>query len=156
MNPLHFSLIARLLSVLILSSLLLSTVFAAEESYQFDDPVKQQLFLDLTQELRCPMCQNQNIADSDAMIAHDLRRKVFELLQQDYSRDEVVDYMKTRYGDFVSYQPPVTPLTIWLWVLPILFVVIAAFWVASQRKKQTQEFDEDVLAKAESILEKDK
>lgn len=145
-----------LLTVLLVSTLLSSILYAAEESYQFDDPVKQQLFLDLTQELRCPMCQNQNIADSDAMIAHDLRRKVFELLQQGYSRTEVVDYMKTRYGDFVSYQPPVTPLTVWLWVLPILFVVVAAFWVSSQRKKQTQEFDEDVLAKAESILEKDK
>lgn len=144
------------LFILVLLGGIFSTSFAAEESYQFEDPVKQQLFLDLTQELRCPMCQNQNIADSDAMIAHDLRRKVFELLQQGYSREEVVDYMKTRYGDFVSYQPPVTPLTIWLWVLPILFVVIAAAWVSSQRKKQTQEFDEDVLAKAESILEKDK
>jgi cytochrome c-type biogenesis protein CcmH len=141
---------------ILLTALLSSAVFAAEESYQFDDPVKQQLFLDLTQELRCPMCQNQNIADSDAMIAHDLRRKVFELLQQGYSRAEVVDYMKSRYGDFVSYQPPVTPLTVWLWLLPILFVLIAAVWVASQRKKQTQEFDEDILAKAESILEKDK
>lgn len=145
-----------LLTLLLVSTLLSPVLYAAEESYQFDDPVKQQLFLDLTQELRCPMCQNQNIADSDAMIAHDLRRKVFELLQQGYSRTEVVDYMKTRYGDFVSYQPPVTPLTVWLWVLPILFVVVAAFWVSSQRKKQTQEFDEDVLAKAESILEKDK
>ena len=155
MKQLNLILLILLLSALLLSALP-NTSFAAEESYQFDDPVKQQLFLELTQELRCPMCQNQNIADSDAMIAHDLRRKVFELLQQGYSRDQVVDYMKTRYGDFVSYQPPVTPLTVWLWVLPILYVVIAAVWVASQRKKQTQDFDEDVLAKAESILEKDK
>ncbi len=130
--------------------------FAAEESYQFDDPAQQALFLELTQELRCPMCQNQNIADSDAMIAHDLRRKVYELLNQGYSRSEVVEYMKTRYGDFVSYQPPVTPLTVWLWVLPVLFVLMAAFWVFIQRKKQSQEFDEEALAKAESILEKDK
>lgn len=140
----------------ILCCVISSVSLAVEESYQFEDPVKQQLFLELTQELRCPMCQNQNIADSDAMIAHDLRRKVFELLQQGYSREEVVDYMKARYGDFVSYQPPVTPLTIWLWVLPILFVVIAVVWVSIQRKKQTQDFDQDVLAKAESILEKDK
>ncbi|TRY31334.1 cytochrome c-type biogenesis protein CcmH [Aliiglaciecola sp. M165] len=131
-------------------------VLAAEEAFVFDDPAKQKIFLELTQELRCPQCQNQNIADSDAMIAHDLRRKVYELLQQGKSRQEVVDFMKARYGDFVSYKPPVTPLTVWLWLLPPLFVLIALGVVFSRRKKQTEDFDEAVLAKADSLLEKDK
>ena len=130
-------------------------VLAAEEAYHFDDPTKQKLFLELTQELRCPQCQNQNIADSDAMIAVDLRRKVHELLQQGKSREEVVAFMKSRYGDFVSYNPPVTPVTVWLWLLPFSFVVGAAVFVLQNRKSQSNDFDEEVLAKADAMLEKD-
>lgn len=127
----------------------------AEQAYEFDDPAKRALFLDLTQELRCPMCQNQNIADSDAMIAHDLRRKVYELIEQGYSRVEIVNYMKSRYGDFVSYQPPVTPATIWLWILPGLFVVIAVSLVLVRRKTTVETFDQETMKKAEAILEKE-
>ncbi|WJG08584.1 cytochrome c-type biogenesis protein [Aliiglaciecola sp. LCG003] len=134
----------------------IASIGAAEQAYEFTDPVKQQLFLDLTQELRCPQCQNQNIADSDAMIAHDLRRKVYELLQQGKSHEEVVDFMKSRYGDFVSYQPPVTPLTIWLWLLPVLFIVTGMIFVFNKRSKQPTEFDQDKLDQADSLLEKDK
>jgi cytochrome c-type biogenesis protein CcmH len=127
----------------------------AEQAYVFDDPAQQKLFLELTKELRCPMCQNQNIADSDAMIAHDLRRKVYELLQQGYSREEVVDYMKQRYGDFVSYQPPVTPVTIWLWLIPVLFVLAAVVFVVIRQRSSGQTIDPQQLAKADSILEKE-
>ncbi|MEP4890053.1 MAG: cytochrome c-type biogenesis protein [Aliiglaciecola sp.] len=141
--------------LILLFVLFTSPLWALEEAYTFDDPVKQKMFLDLTEELRCPQCQNQNIADSDAMIAHDLRRKVYELLNEGKSREEIVDFMKSRYGDFVSYQPPVTPLTIWLWLLPVIFVIGAAWFVFTQRKKQVNDFDEDVLAKADSLLEKE-
>ena len=79
-----------------------SLVAATEDNFHFDSPEQNALFLSLTKELRCPKCQNQNIADSDAMIAVDLRRKVFELLQKDYDRKQVIDFMKQRYGDFVS------------------------------------------------------
>lgn len=130
-------------------------VSAAEPAYQFEDPEKQQLFHELTAELRCPMCQNQNIADSDAMIAHDLRRKVYELLQQGRSREEVVDYMKDRYGDFVSYQPPVTAVTIWLWILPVLFVLMALLFIWQRNRKPVAQVDASSLAKADEILEKD-
>jgi cytochrome c-type biogenesis protein CcmH len=143
-------------SLIFALSLLSLSIFATEEAYHFDNADKQQLFLELTQELRCPQCQNQNIADSDAMIAHDLRRKVYELLKQGKSREEVVEFMRSRYGDFVSYKPPVTPITVWLWLLPILFVVGAATFVLRQRKKQETDFDPAVLAKADALLEKDK
>ena len=111
-----------------------SLVAATEDNFHFDSPEQNALFLSLTKELRCPKCQNQNIADSDAMIAVDLRRKVFELLQKDYDRKQVIDFMKQRYGDFVYYQPPVNPMTIWLWLLPVLFIVIA---VADSYQSQT-------------------
>ena len=134
---------------------LCTTAFAAEENYHFDDPAKQALFRDLTEELRCPQCQNQNIADSDAMIAFDLRRKVYQLLQQGYTREQVVDYMKVRYGDFVSYQPPVTPATLWLWLLPVLFVAAAVLLLIRHRVSAAASLDESQLAKAEKLLERD-
>ncbi len=146
----------RFISVIwVLATLVSLPSMGAEQAYVFDDPVQQKLFLELTKELRCPMCQNQNIADSDAMIAHDLRRKVYELLQQGYSREEVVDYMKQRYGDFVSYQPPVTPVTIWLWLIPVLFVLAAVVFVVIRQRSSGQTIDPQQLAKADSILEKE-
>ena len=130
-------------------------VIATEDKFHLDSPEKSALFLELTKDLRCPKCQNQNIADSDAMIAVDLRRKVYELLQKDYDKDQVIDYMKQRYGDFVYYQPPVNPMTIWLWLLPVLFVFVALAAVVITRKRQPVEMDNEQLAKAQAILERD-
>lgn len=104
--------------------LLFSTAaISADNRYNFDSQQDRALFLTLTAELRCPMCQNQNIADSDAMIAHDMRRKVASLIRQGKSEQEIIDYMKARYGDFVYYEPPLTVATVWLWVLPVLFTL---------------------------------
>lgn len=130
--------------------------FATEETYQFDDPQQRALFFQLTQELRCPKCQNQNIADSDAMIAADLKRKVYQLVQQGQSREEVIAYMKQRYGDFVYYQPPVNSMTLWLWLLPILFVLGGIVVVVLGRQAKPQLKDETKLAKANKLLEDDK
>jgi len=132
-----------------------NSVSATEDNFQFDSPQQNALFLELTKELRCPKCQNQNIADSDAMIAVDLRRKVYELLQKGYDRDQVIDFMKQRYGDFVYYQPPVNPMTIWLWLLPILFIFVALAGIVMTRKRQAPEIDNEQLAKAQAILERD-
>jgi cytochrome c-type biogenesis protein CcmH len=130
-------------------------LLATEEKFQFDNADKRALFVELTHELRCPKCQNQNIADSDAMIAVDLRRKVHELLQKDYDRQQVIDFMKQRYGDFVYYQPPVNSMTIWLWLLPALFVVFALARIVITRKRQTSIIDDAQLAKAQALLERD-
>ena len=132
-----------------------SLVAATEDNFHFDSPEQNALFLSLTKELRCPKCQNQNIADSDAMIAVDLKRKVFELLQKGHDRQQVIDFMKQRYGDFVYYQPPVNPMTIWLWLLPILFVFVALAGIVITRKRQPAEIDNEQLAKAQAILERD-
>jgi cytochrome c-type biogenesis protein CcmH len=132
-----------------------SLVLATEDKFHFDEPKKDALFLELTKELRCPKCQNQNIADSDAMIAVDLKRKVYELLQKGNDRQQVIDFMKQRYGDFVYYQPPVNPMTIWLWLLPILFIVVAVVGIVMTRKRQAPEISNEQLAKAQAILERD-
>lgn len=142
---------------LIISVLLLSiAVQAAEDNFAFDTPAQRAQFLALTAELRCPMCQNQNIADSDAMIAHDMRRKVYTLLKQGKSEQDVIDYMKARYGDFVHYQPPVTAATMWLWAAPLLFVLFAFVVVITRKNGRVDEDREIKLAKAEAMLEQDK
>ncbi len=148
-------LINTLFLFIFMSTCFSSLVLATKDKFHFDTPEQTALFLDLTKELRCPKCQNQNIADSDAMIAVDLRRKVYELLQKDYDKKQVIDFMKQRYGDFVYYQPPVNPITIWLWLLPVLFIFAALVGILSTRKFKTVQIDAEQLAKAQAILERD-
>ncbi|PHS50918.1 cytochrome c-type biogenesis protein CcmH [Alteromonas sp. KS69] len=129
---------------------------SAEDNFAFDTPAQRAQFLSLTAELRCPMCQNQNIADSDAMIAHDMRRKVYALLKEGKSEQEVIDFMKARYGDFVHYQPPVTIATMWLWAAPVLFVVFAIFFVVRRKSSTAPQDIKAKLAKADALLEQEK
>lgn len=132
------------------------SVSAAEDKFSFDTPAQRESFLKLTAELRCPMCQNQNIADSDAMIAHDMRRKVYALLKQGKTEQEVIDFMKSRYGDFVHYQPPVTAATLWLWAGPVLFIFIALIVVIRRKSVAPPEDMAAKLAKADELLEREK
>ncbi|MBB1379203.1 cytochrome c-type biogenesis protein [Pseudoalteromonas sp. SR43-2] len=123
--------------------------FAQQDRYQFDNNKQAILFEELTKELRCPKCQNQNIADSDAVVAKDLRDKVLVLVKEGKSKDEVIDYMIDRFGYFVHYDPPVTLATLVLWVLPVLIVIVGfGFIVIRQRKasvKQTWSSDDEML-----------
>jgi len=151
------SLKAIVLSVLALLFVLSAfSVSAAEDKFSFDTPAQRESFLKLTAELRCPMCQNQNIADSDAMIAHDMRRKVYALLKQGKTEQEVIDFMKSRYGDFVHYQPPVTAATLWLWAGPVLFIFIALIAVVRRKSVTPPEDMAAKLAKADEMLEREK
>ncbi|KJY96076.1 cytochrome c-type biogenesis protein [Pseudoalteromonas ruthenica] len=111
---------------------------AVEEKYDFANDDQARLFSELTKELRCPKCQNQNIADSDAVVAKDLRDKVEELVKKGQNKDQVIDYMIDRYGYFVHYQPPVTPATILLWILPGLIVIAGLAFIVLRQKKAAQ------------------
>ena len=115
----------RLLS-LFLGLLLSFSTLAAIDTYQFASPQQEQQYRQLTGQLRCPKCQNTNIAASDSIIAADMRSKVYQLLKEGQSNQQIIDYMVARYGNFVTYQPPVTPSTLILWVGPALFVIIGA------------------------------
>lgn len=113
------------------------SVSAAIDAFSFKDEAQEQQFHQLTEQLRCPKCQNNSIADSNAMIAADMRLKVYELMQQGQSRQQIVDYMVARYGNFVTYEPPVTPSTVILWVLPGLVVIggIGVIVVRSRKRR---------------------
>ncbi|QGT96753.1 cytochrome c-type biogenesis protein CcmH [Pseudidiomarina andamanensis] len=105
----------------------LSVVYAVNlETYKFDDPQKEALFRELIDELRCPKCQNQTIGDSDAPLAKDLRDRTYLMVQQGASKQEVVDYMVARYGDFAYYRPPVKLSTVVLWLGPVLVILVGA------------------------------
>lgn len=127
----------RILTLLFLSILSFS-VYSAQDEYEFANAERAATFKALTQELRCPKCQNQNIADSDAIVAKDLRDKVLVLVNEGKSKQEVIDYMIDRYGYFVHYQPPVTPATIVLWVLPVLIVIIGFGFIVFRQKKASK------------------
>lgn len=133
-----------------------SMSLAAQNSYEFDSEAQRDSFNRLTAVLRCPMCQNQNIADSDAMIAHDMRRKVHQLLRKGKTEAEIIAYMKARYGDFVYYEPPVTLGTIWLWLIPLIFIACASIIVVKRRKPQVSPDMAEKLARADEILKQDK
>jgi cytochrome c-type biogenesis protein CcmH len=99
-------------------------LFAAEGVPTEKDRVAAARAVALSEKLRCLVCQNQTIADSNAELAQDLRRQVHEQIAAGKSDEEIVDYMVARYGDFVLYQPPVKPTTLLLWAGPALLVVI--------------------------------
>ncbi|MDD0823283.1 cytochrome c-type biogenesis protein CcmH [Mannheimia sp. AT1] len=109
-------------------------ISAPVEINQFDSPQQEADYRALIQELRCPQCQNNNIADSNATISTDMRAKTLELLKEGKNKSEVVDYMIERYGNFVTYNPPMTPATIVLWVLPLLLITLG-FGLVLRRKK---------------------
>ncbi|MGB2059837.1 cytochrome c-type biogenesis protein [uncultured Alcanivorax sp.] len=98
------------------------SAMAATDIYQFETPEQEQRFRVLLDELRCPKCQNQSLADSDAGIAQDMRARVEIMIKEGKSNDEIVDYFVARYGNFVSYRPPVTPTTSILWLAPLLLL----------------------------------
>ena len=111
------------------------SAWASIDVLNFTSQEQEKEYQQLTQELRCPQCQNNNIADSNATIAVDMRAKVFELLQEGKSKQQVVDYMVQRYGNFVTYDPPLTAATIMLWVLPLLLVLFGISLVLRRRPK---------------------
>ncbi|XOV79232.1 MAG: cytochrome c-type biogenesis protein CcmH [Aestuariibacter sp.] len=139
-------------SLLILLLILFPILADAEERYQFSSEAQRSLYLELVAELRCPKCQNQNIADSNAMISEDMRRKTYELVTKGQSKSEVIDFMKQRYGEFVHYQPPITPVTIWLYVLPVIFILLMLFVVLKRTPKRAKLSETADLEKAEKAL----
>ncbi|MDX1367679.1 cytochrome c-type biogenesis protein [Pseudomonas sp.] len=132
----------RLLSAVVLGLALLGTAQAAIDTYEFADEAQRQRYRSLVEELRCPKCQNQNIADSDAPIAMDLRAQVYRMLEEGQSNEQIIDFLVSRYGDFVLYKPPVTARTLLLWygpagLLAAGFVLLGVVVLRRRGKKST-------------------
>lgn len=126
--------------MLVLTLTLSVSVFAqrspVQEPMVFENQQQEDRFNQLTQELRCLVCQNQNLADSDAQLAHDLRAEVHEMLLAGKSDDEIKMFMVERYGDFVLYRPPVQENTYLLWLAPLALLLIGAVVLRANVKKR--------------------
>jgi cytochrome c-type biogenesis protein CcmH len=128
--------IARVLLLLAVWAITLPAL--ALEPMPFRDDAEKQRFQALVDELRCTVCQNQNLADSNAELAKDLRRKVFEMMQAGQSDEEIKQYLVDRYGDFVLYRPPMKPATWALWYGPGVVLLIGAILLARTLRRRAQ------------------
>ena len=108
---------------------------AVIETYEFSSPGLEACYKALSQELRCPKCQNQNIADSNAPISRDLRAIVHEQLEAGATDEEIIDFLVDRYGEFVRYRPGMDANTLWLWSAPLILLVMAVAVVVTQIRK---------------------
>lgn len=129
----------RIATVALLCLLPLLAWAQAIQPLPFRDHAEEVRFQKLSAELRCPMCQNETLADSNAPIAHDLRRQIFEMMQAGKSDTEIKAYLVDRYSDFVLYKPPVEPKTWLLWFGPLLVLGIGAGVVAVQVRRRSRQ-----------------
>lgn len=145
-----------LFSALIILLFFMSTPsYSAIDSFEFETKSQQQLFHDLSKQLRCPKCQNQNILDSNSELAKDLRNKTYELVKKGQSEEQIVDYMVARFGNFVRYDPPMTPATIFLWLSPLIFILLGLYFLYAQIRKQNvddEQLDEQEILRLQKIL----
>ena len=124
------------------------------EAFTFETESQKQDFKDLIEELRCMVCQNQSLLDSDAELAHDLRAEVYDMVQSGRSDAEIVDFLVNRYGDFVLYKPPVKPSTYLLWFGPFVLLGVAVFLLLRAVRRQRQAPAGEISATDRARLDK--
>ncbi len=135
-----------------------SLAAAADEAKPLaDDPVIEQRMINLASDLRCLVCQNESLAGSHAELAEDLRKEIRAQMKAGKSDKEVIEYLTTRYGDFVLYRPPFKPVTYLLWLGPLLFLAIGlGVWYSTLKKRRAtpdHPVDEKRLAAAAKLLD---
>lgn len=122
--------------ILCLSLMLIVPSYAAS-LYPFDDPKQAAQFQHLIHDVRCLVCQNQDLADSHAELAKDLRGEIYQLVRDGNSDHEITEYLTARYGDFILFNPPLKMITMLLWFGPLLFLGLGlvVFWNTCIKRK---------------------
>lgn len=115
--------------LLTLTLVLITAVVQAADPLVFDDPTQEERYNELTLELRCLVCQNQNLADSDAPLAQDLRKEIYDMMMAGQDNEQIKTFLVDRYGDFVLYRPKMEGNTLLLWLMPGILMVIGAIAV---------------------------
>ncbi|CAM3392088.1 cytochrome c-type biogenesis protein [Halomonas lysinitropha] len=152
------ALITRLLLCAILLWPLLGQ--AATEVREFDNPVTEQRYRDLTATLRCPKCENQAIDDSESPIAGDMRERVYLQLQDGRSDKEILDFMVSRFGDYVLYNPRLEGRTLLLWGLPaglvLLGALVVVLMVRARRRTSARDLSTEERARLDELINREK
>jgi cytochrome c-type biogenesis protein CcmH len=151
-QPLHSASIQQLWRFALatgLGTVLLAALAAnAMEPREFDTPEQEQRFNELTEELRCTVCQNQSLADSDVPLAEDLRNEIQTMIEQGNSDEDIKRFLVDRYGDFVLYRPPVRGNTLLLWLAPLLLLTTGAVVMGVTIHRRRVMLAEEALAEA--------
>ena len=145
----------RRLLLLVLFVFSVQPLQAAIEAYEFESAQMEADYKKLIDELRCLVCQNQNLSASDADLARDLRRETYEMLQEGKSSQQVVEFMVARYGDFVLYRPQFKSNTYLLWLGPFLLLLFVLFLLVRRLRAANKpvEVDAAAMAEAKQLLE---
>lgn len=120
--------------------------YAGEAKDMAADPVLEKRMIGLAEKLRCLVCQNESLASSHAELAEDLRREVREQMSKGHSDQEIIDYLVSKYGDFVLYEPPVKSYTLLLWFGPFVLLLVAGGMLYLQLRKRRQSVPEVTLS----------
>ena len=148
----------------LLAALLMTTAMAFSattlaggiEVRDFDSPVQKTRYLDLTSSMRCPLCENQAIGDSDAPISGDMRDRVYTLLQDDKSDTEIVNYMVQRFGEYILYNPRLDNRTYLLWGIPVALLLAGALLVVllvrARRNASVASLSADERARLDELI----
>lgn len=141
----------RVSRVILLLLTMISGVFANPvDTYEFKSVDNQQRALALAYSLRCPQCQNQNLVDSNSIVAQDLRLELYKMIDAGKDDDEVIEFMTSRYGEFVLYKPRMEAKTYALWLGPIVLLIVGLlFGFFFIRKQAITELDEQVISAEE-------
>ncbi len=145
----------RRLLLLVLFVFSVPPLQAAIEAYEFESAQMEADYKKLIDELRCLVCQNQNLSSSNADLAQDLRRETYEMLQEGKSPQQVVEFMVERYGDFVLYHPQFKSTTYLLWLGPFLLLLLVLYLLIRRLRaaKKPVEVDAAAMAEAKQLLE---
>ncbi|WP_447784208.1 cytochrome c-type biogenesis protein [Pseudomonas germanica] len=151
----------RFMAALILGLSLVGVAHAAIDTYEFAKEGDRERFRELTKELRCPKCQNQDIADSNAPIAADLRREIFRMLGEGKDNQQIIDFMVDRYGDFVRYKPALNAKTALLWFGPaglllggLVVIAVIVRRRRGQRAETPQALSSEERQRLDQLLDK--
>ncbi len=148
--------ISLISGLIILLMALAPSVNAADDPLEFTDPAQEKRYLTLIEGLRCLVCQNQSLADSNADLAQDLRQEVYRLLMEGDNNEDIIKYLVARYGDFVLYRPPFKSTTYLLWLAPVIFLIIGiCITISLIRKQQFHALNEEEQKVADQILNED-
>ena len=141
--------------LLLLMVMLITGTARATIDYQFDSAKMESEYNQLINELRCLVCQNQNLAGSNADLARDLRRETYEMLKEGKSPEQVIEFMVARYGEFVLYRPRFKPSTYLLWLGPFFLLLLVLFLILRRFRKSDAavQVDSRSLEQAQHLLE---